>query len=347
MRYLSLVCAVVMFVGVSACGGSSGNKLVEVNGKKITQGDVDFLSDINPRVKMEASRPEGKKKILDNLVEQEILFQEAIKQGVDRNDKVKKQIDLYRQIIIAQALVDKSMNDVAKKYWDEHQDEFKKLKLSHLMIRYATPEEIKKADAVKKDPKAINKKTDDIRSEAEALKYATDIKAKLDGGADFASLVKELSDDAATKGRGGDLGAISKDDKRLASRGIEAIGEKAFEMKVGEFSGPIKTSKGYHIVTVTRGVELEPFDEAKQGILGRLGTEERKNYIEKLKKDSSIKYFDDKGEKVAPSPEVKPQGDVAVPQAGAVQDKPAVAPAEAPAPAPAAPKAPAPADVKK
>lgn len=299
-KFIAVFCALAFVAG---CGGSSGKVLVKINGDKITEGDLSFLAEINPRLKAQIDNPAGQRKILDNLVEQDLFYQEALKQGINRDPKVKAKIDLYRRIIVAQSLLDAETEKAAKKYYDDNQGEFQKLKISDIMIKFATPEEIKKA-----------KKGDKLRSEQEALKLADEVKARLDKGEDFAKVASEVSDDTSTKMRGGDLGLVSKADKRLEARGMAPVLEKAFELKVGESSGPIKTDKGYHIVTVTRGLELEPFAEAKEGILFKMRNQTKDELLARLKKESKIVYTEDEKKKAetkaaapaAPQEEVKP-----------------------------------------
>jgi len=275
-----------MVLAISGCGGttSSGDVLVDINGEKITKGDIIFLGEINPRIKAQLSNPAGEKRILDNLVEQDLLYQEAVKEGINRDPKVKAKVDLYRRVIIAQSLVDDTIAQAAKKYYKDHADEFKKLRFSQILIKYSSPEEIKKAK--KKKGKGITKP----HTEKEALKLAKTIKTKLEKGANFAKLAGEDSEDLSTKNRGGDMGLVSKTDKRLLSRGYTPLLNKAFEMKVGEIAGPIKTNNGYSIITVTRGIEVEPFDEAERSITFKVRNDARQELIAKLKKDATIIY---------------------------------------------------------
>lgn len=278
-----MAAVLVALAALAGCGDgtSSGKVLVDINGDKITEGDLNFLGDVNPRLKAQISNPAGQKRILDNLVEQEVLYQQAVKEGLNRDSKVKAKIDLYRKVIIAQSLVDSEIEKAAKKYYDTNAEEFKKLKLSQIMVKYASPEEMKNA---KKNPK------EKLHGEEEALKIANELKAKIDKGEAFDKVAAEGSEDVATKSRGGDLGLVSKNDNRLTSRGMGPILEKAYEMKVGEVAGPIKTSKGYHIITVTRGVEPESFDEAKEAIMFKVRGDARNDLMAKLKKESKIAY---------------------------------------------------------
>lgn len=280
MKKLVLALTVAAMALAWGCGGpSSGKVLVEINGDKITDGDIKFLGEINPRIQAQIDNPMGQKRILDNLVEQELMYQEAVKEGINRDAKVKAKVDLYRRVIIAQSLVEAETDKMAKKYYDEHADEFKKLKLSHIMVKFATPDEIKKA-----------KKGEKLMTEPEALKKAEELKAQIDKGEAFDKVAQASSDDAATKARGGDLGLVSKDDKRLEARGFGPLLAKAYELKVGEVAGPIKTDKGYHLIVVTRGLEVEPFEEAKQAILFKVRGDVRNELLARLKKDAKIVY---------------------------------------------------------
>ncbi len=318
------VCAIALAAILAGCGKgpSSGKVLVTVNGEKITEGDLDFLSQINPRIQSQLASPEGKQRILDNLVEQDLLYQEAVKEGVNRDADVKAKIDLYRRVIIAQSLVEKDMEKAAKKYYDEHQDEFKKLKLSDILVKFATPDQLKAA--------AKGKET--MRSEDAALKLATELKDRIDKGEGFEGVAKEASEDPLTKARGGDLGLVSQDDKRMMARGYGPLLEKAYQMKVGEVAGPIKTQDGYHVITVTRGVEVEPFEEAKMNILFKVRGDSRQELLARLKKDAKIVYAEEAGAKkgaeegaagaTPPAAEAQPPAAGEQPASGAVKTVP-------------------------
>jgi peptidyl-prolyl cis-trans isomerase C len=295
MKHMAFVvaCIAVFSFFVANCGGglatSSGKTLVSVNGKKITEGDVDFLGTVNPRIKAQLASPMGKKRILDNLVEQELLYQEAVKKGINRDPEVRAKAELYRRVIVAQSLLDNELEQAAKKYYEENPDEFKNLKMSQIVIRYdANPPKGKKAKG--------------MHTEKQALSIANDVKARLEKGEDFAKVAAEVSEDMATKRRGGDMGLVAKDDKRFEARGYGPLVEKAYEMKVDEVSGPIKTENGYHIIKVTRGVELESFDDAKPAIEFKIKGKLKDDTVARLKKEGSVTFADELKPKKPESP---------------------------------------------
>lgn len=280
-------CIFLILLVLSACGGTGGETLVSINGKDITNGDLEFIGTINPRIKMQMGTPFGKKQILDNLVEQELLYQAATRKGLQRSSDVKAKIDLYKKVIISQAFMDSEIEKKAKEYYDNNKGEFERLELSHIEIKFAGAEE--KPAKGKAAPK--EKVT---RTKAQALDLANKIKERLDKGEDFAAVAKEVSEDTVTKNNGGFLGKASKDEQRLERRGWGPLLEKAFTMQVGEKSGPIETKDGYHLITVTHGVEQELFDDVKQAILFKVQGDERAKILADLKKNSKVVYAEEK-----------------------------------------------------
>ena len=84
----------------------------------------------------------------------------------------------------------------------------------------------------------VDDKTDDAAAKAKAETLA----ARIAGGADFAKLAAESSDDAATKRRGGDLGWFGADTYG------SAFGMQVAALSDGQTSAPFKTDAGWVIV---------------------------------------------------------------------------------------------------
>lgn len=331
MRALRIFGCLVVGGGLAACGGGGsfgggGKMLATVNSKAITAGDLDFLGTINPRLKAQAATPFGQKQIVENLVEQEILYQESVKRGLEHDPKVRAKADLYRRVIVAQAALDDEMDKAAKHYFDEHKSEFEKLELAHVLIRF------KSAGEAAKDKTQPPVKETATRSEAQALALANSLKDRLAKGGEFANLAKEYSEDPGSKGAGGLLGKVWKEEPRLERRGYGPLLEKAFAMKVGEVDGPIKSPEGYHLLTVTKGVEAQPFDDAKQAILFKIQNDVRTKLLADLKEKAKVEYAEGLAE---PKKSPEPTPPAAPPAAPA--PTPEAKPAEAQPPPPAAP----------
>ena len=93
---------------------------------------------------------------------------------------------------------------------------------------------------------------------------AKSLKAKLDAGADFATLAKENSTDTGTKDKGGSLGFVAYNSTQLVPEFVAGFKD----LKEGEVSQPVKSQYGYHIIKATglKGAEVTPLDKVKDEI---------------------------------------------------------------------------------
>jgi parvulin-like peptidyl-prolyl isomerase len=80
------------------------------------------------------------------------------------------------------------------------------------------------------------------RSKADARKRAEEARTKATGGADFAKVVEEYSDDAVTRERLGSLG-------KFAHGGmVKPFADAAFALPVGGISEVVETDFGFHVI---------------------------------------------------------------------------------------------------
>jgi peptidyl-prolyl cis-trans isomerase SurA len=92
------------------------------------------------------------------------------------------------------------------------------------------------------------------------LKKINDIYSKLKGGEDFGKLATELSQDPGSAPKGGDLGFF---DRR---RMVQPFDSAAFSLKSGEYSSPVRTPYGWHIIKVTEIKEYPAYEKAKDNL---------------------------------------------------------------------------------
>ncbi len=103
----------------------------------------------------------------------------------------------------------------------------------------------------------------DAKADAAAQKAAEakaqQLLAQAKGGADFAGLARQNSEDAGSKETGGDLGWIQK------GAMVKPFEDAVFGMQAGEIRGPIKTEFGWHIIQVReiKAGKEKSFDEAR------------------------------------------------------------------------------------
>ena len=111
-------------------------------------------------------------------------------------------------------------------------------------LRQALVDEPETVDVVKAKHILINAETEN------AEQVAQDIITQLDGGADFATLAKEKSQDPGSAAEGGELGYFAVNGV-TTSKMVDEFSKAAQELEAGEYSKtPVKTQFGYHIILV-------------------------------------------------------------------------------------------------
>jgi peptidyl-prolyl cis-trans isomerase D len=110
---------------------------------------------------------------------------------------------------------------------------------------------------------------------------------RIRGGADFAQVARELSEDAATAARGGELGLIARGEL------VPQFEEVAFRLKPGEVDGPVRTAFGYHVIKVTESVPgaKKELREVAAGIRAGLATEAQRRLAEERAREAQEKLL--------------------------------------------------------
>ena len=156
--------------------------------------------------------------------------------------------------------------DEIQEYYDDHLSEFlnpKTVEARHILIEVEQDAETEKVAAAKK--------------------RIEDILLKAREGQDFAELAKQYSE-GPSKDKGGYLGTF----KREAM--VKPFADKAFSMKSGEISDPVRTRFGWHLIKVEKVNEAAttPLTEAKEDIRKKLADERAKQ----LAYDAAESVFD-------------------------------------------------------
>jgi parvulin-like peptidyl-prolyl isomerase len=196
------------------------------------------------------------------------LTVEGVKENLSKNLKLR---------VLLEKLGGKVVNpSEVRKYYDENQSKYnvrEQVRARHILLKTskdATPEQIAEVKA----------KADTIA--AEAKKNNTDDA--------FAALAKKHSE-GPTAPRGGDLSFFAR------NRMVKEFDEKAFSMKVGEISAPVKTRFGWHIIRVVerKDARTRPFEEVKESIErtlnNRANRTARQDLIEKLRAKAKVEVY--------------------------------------------------------
>lgn len=180
---------------------------------------------------------ETRRELLDILVAREVLNQEGRRRGLDKSKEVMERIEERITELVINEMVNQiakeKVNDGAMKlFYGNNKEEFREVRAKHILVK--TEEEAKSA------------------------------KKKLDEGADFSAIAKEISIDQASATNGGDLGFFSRE------RMVKPFSDVAFALKENEISEPVKSDFGYHVIQLIEKKEAEDFEKLSPAYLQNL-----------------------------------------------------------------------------
>lgn len=287
--------------------------LVVVNDEIITQGEIDriFMPIYEQYTKLYSGQELVEKLdvawkgVIERLIHDKLLLSEAKRRKIEVDDKeVKAKLDEVRQrfpneedfertlaaenIVLSdlekrfkeRLMIDRLVETELRKdisvapneilrYYENHKEEFgepKKVKLRAILIR-----------------------TEEGRSEEEALASAKEILDRIAKGGDFAILAEKYSEGPyATSG--GDMGWVEEGE--LMGR----INDLVFSLDTNEVSTVLKTNLGFHIFKVeqksdSRTMQFHEVKERIEQILYNNKTQDKlKTWVERLKEDAYIAF---------------------------------------------------------
>ncbi|GAB4491080.1 MAG: peptidyl-prolyl cis-trans isomerase [Thermodesulfovibrionales bacterium] len=278
----------VMLVSAALLGcskmdsGQKGPYLAKIDGTTITQADMDKeLGSLPEYAKGMFEDAAGREKFLNEIINKEVLYKEAVKKGLDKNQDYLKKVEEFKKLTLVSELIEKEVMDKAKVSDQDIKDYYEKNKQD-----FAVTKEIRASHIL-------------VKTEAEARK----VLERLKKGDKFADIAREVSIDKGSAKNGGDLGYFKK------GQMVPAFEKAAASLKVGSINEePVKTEFGYHIILVTdkkRGEVIE-FERIRDMLSQKLSAERQKEafdkYIADVKKNYKIEINKDALAKASSSP---------------------------------------------
>ncbi len=263
------------FACTSKGRSSSGPVVATVGDDVITAADLKKRFDeTSPFLRARYNTLDRKKEFLENLIRNELLAQEARRQGFDKSPAVQEQMkramiqELIRKQLDERLTGADISDDDLKKFYDSHLDDFVKPERARVFHIFLPAKDAKEKAAAKKHAQELIK---DI-----------DARTKKGDASAFQNVAMKESKDQLSAPMGGDLRFLSKEE--LAKAYNQQLADAAFDLKqAGDMSGPVDTPNGIEIVKLQ--LKTQPlnrtFADAKESIRGRMARERRsKEYDE-------------------------------------------------------------------
>jgi peptidyl-prolyl cis-trans isomerase C len=246
--------------------------LATVGKEKITENE--FIKEANRIPEWARDQfitEEGKKRLLDELVKKDLLYQYARKMRLHKDKEYIERVKEFEKMALVALLLKKEIDDMVsvsdeeiREFYEKNKDKITKgtqFRASHILV--ATEEE------------------------------ANSIYDRIMKGESFATLAKEYSLDKVSAEKGGDLGYFG------SGRMVPEFERALIGMKKGEISKPVRTRFGYHIIKLTDIKKGKPatFEDAKESIRRQLILQKRKQrfdeFIARLKSETDITINED------------------------------------------------------
>lgn len=278
------VLAIILIFACAKKEEKRASYLAKVGNTVITEADIEReIKNLPDFVQKMFEGVSGRERFLEELVKRELLYQEALKKGLDKDPAYQKKLEDFKKINLVGLLLEREIETKTKVSDKEIRDYYEKNKKDLAPVSQVSLSHIL------------------VNTEAEAQK----VLERLKKGEDFAQVAKKSSIDTVSAKKGGDLGFFSKGEIPPEFR-IAAV-----RLKTGEVSEPIKTKSGYEIIKVTdkKVGQVIEFEKIKNLISQNLLAEKQKesfdSYMEGLKKKYKVEVNKEAVSKLAPSEEKK------------------------------------------
>ncbi|MCI5628447.1 MAG: peptidylprolyl isomerase [Clostridiales bacterium] len=214
--------------------------LAKVGQKEITNLDVQgAIQGLDPFQAQQFQTEEGQKYVLDDLINQELLYMYAKDNKIDQDEEFRTEMKRVEENVLKQYVINKILTSVKlteeekKAFFEAQKQSFSK-------------------------PETASAKHILVDSEEKA----NDILGKINAGeVSFEDAAKEHST-CPSKDAGGDLGTFGR------GQMVPEFENAVFNMNNGEVSGPVKTQFGYHLIKLENKNEssIPEYDEVAEEV---------------------------------------------------------------------------------
>ena len=260
------------FAALALLGAVAASQVYAENGSAATVNGVSIPQErVDLRIKVVAAQaqggqpdtPELRKAVLDDLINIEIMSQEAVNKGLDKQSETVQQLALAKQQVLVGAFVQDYVKNhpISEKELTEGYENLKKnLGNKEYNVRHIL-----------------------VEKESEAKSIA----AKLKKGGKFDKLAAS-SKDAGSREHGGDLGWIPVGN--IPNSFVKPFADALMNLSKGQISEPVQSQYGWHIIKLedVRELKMPSYEELKPQLAQRMQQQAVQKLIVDLRTKAKI-----------------------------------------------------------
>ncbi|GAB4115296.1 MAG: peptidylprolyl isomerase [Sideroxydans sp.] len=255
-RFVLFSALLVTSVAIQAADADKAAALV--NGVAIPQSRIDLRLKAAEQ-QGQPDSPELRNALREDLINLEIISQEAGKLALEKQAETAQQLELARQSVLAGAFVQNYIKNhpvdeaLLKQDYEAMKARIgdKEYKLSHILV------------PTEDEAKAVAKR---VKKES------------------FAKVAKQKSQDPGSKDKGGDLGWA------VPSNFVQPFAAAVPALQKGQVSAPVQTQYGWHVIKLedTRELKVPAFEDVKPNLEKRRQQEAIQKAIAELRSKAKV-----------------------------------------------------------
>lgn len=255
--------------------------VARIDGQDITGADVKAALETMPQ-EFTSLYQQNPLAALQQMYLMKHLASEAEKHKLPDESPLREQLAAARANMLAAAMLAYEQNhftpsaDAVTEYYTRNLARFEQARIKAVSIAFGAP--LSSAATLEERArdeleKRLGRTT---RNEEEARKRAQEALAKLKNGADFGDIVKEYSDDAASKAAGGDFGFVTHDGAQP-----EEFKKAVFALKPGDISAPLRQA-GAIVIVRLESMSAQSRNDVELPIMQQLRQDHFKQWFDEL-----------------------------------------------------------------
>lgn len=247
-------------IAVTAAQAQPAVPMAKVNGVAIPQSRLDFI------IKARASQgqpdtPEVRRALRDDLIAEEVIAQEALRKGLDKDPEIIAQLEIARQTALVRAY-----------------------QIDYIKTHPVSDE------ALRKEFEALKAQMGDKEYKARHVLVATEAEAKniiasIKKGTRLDKIAQEKSMDTGSKSKGGEL------DWSPAGNYVEPFAAALTKLNKGQLTEqPVQTPFGWHVIRLddVRPLKIPPFEEIKNNLTQRVLQRQFEGAVNELRAKAKV-----------------------------------------------------------